>query len=91
MDWMVRDLIFARAELLSSSPEHMNWFWGLYSLLLNGYHGLFPWGVKPLQHGAADPHSSSAKFKVKWSNTSNPLICMHGMYENNFTFTLFSV
>jgi len=28
----------------SSSPLHPDQLWGLPSLLVNGYQGLFPWG-----------------------------------------------
>jgi len=28
----------------SSSPLHPDWLWCPFSLLSNGYQGLFPWG-----------------------------------------------
>jgi hypothetical protein len=56
------NILLHRSTFLSS-PLHPEWLRGPTSLLSNGYHRLFPWGVKWLGHEAVHSPLSSAKVK----------------------------
>jgi len=52
-------------------------------LLVSGYCKLHNCGVAGERSW---PHTSSAKFKNKWSHTSTFPVCSYGKGRNNFTF-----
>jgi hypothetical protein len=55
-------------------------------LLFSGHQGYFP-RVKRAGRDVNHSSPSSAEFKNEWSYTSALLICLHGLYRDNFTFT----
>ena len=67
------------------SPKRPDRLWGPPSLLLNGYRVSFPrvkWPLREVNHSPP----SSAEVKNKWSYTSTPPICIHGVDRENFNF-----
>ena len=57
--------------------------WGLPSLLFSGYWGGCYARSKAVNHSPP----SNAEVKNDWSYTSTPIIYVHGMGTDNFTFT----
>jgi len=52
-----------------------------------GIRGYFPW-VKRSRSEVNHSPRSSAEVKDKWSYTSTPPICLHGLDREHFTFYL---
>jgi hypothetical protein len=78
MGWMVQGLNPGWCKRFFSSSERQDWLLDLPSLLFNGkQHPLLV--VKWLRCDADHSPPSSAKVKNKWSYTSSPSICLHGM------------
>jgi len=67
------------------SPKHPDQLWGPPSFLFNGYIGSFP-RVQQLEHDVDYSPASGTKVKNKWSYTSTPHICLHGM-NRDFSFS----
>jgi hypothetical protein len=68
------------------SPKHPDQLWGPPSFLFNGYTGSFP-RVQQLEHDVDYSPASSTKVKNKWSYTSTPPICLHGINRDIFSFS----
>jgi hypothetical protein len=58
------------------------------SLLLSGYHGFFPPGLK--QQTCEDYHSSPSGAKVRnvWGSICTPFLCLHGVHRDSIIFYL---
>jgi hypothetical protein len=61
---------------------------GLRGLLVNGYRKVFFPGVKQTEREGGRSPPSSTDVNSKWSYASVPLICLHGVCRDAFTFVL---
>jgi len=72
-------------KILLTSPEGAERFWDLHNLLFN-MNADSLCGVNRVGHEFDHLLLYSAEVTKKWSYTSTPLICFHGVFRDNLTF-----
>jgi hypothetical protein len=85
MGWTIRGSSRGRGKKFSTSPKCAERFWGLPSLLFNGYQRCFP-GVRHLRPVADHLLPSSAEVKNGWSSSSTCPIHPHSLDRDNIAF-----
>jgi hypothetical protein len=70
------------SEVSTSASGHIQ-----HSILFRGYWGSFP-GVECQGLEAASSFLCHANVKDEWSYASAPIVCLCGMYKDNFTLSL---
>ena len=89
MGWTVRGSNPTRDKGVFSAQRRPEQFWGHPASYLMGTGTLF-W-VKQMGHEVNHLYPSGTEVKHEWNYTSTHLICLHGVYRDNFTFVLIHV
>jgi hypothetical protein len=75
-----------RGQRFFCFPKCADWLWGPWSLLFKGYPTHFMLVVKWAKCECHHVPPSTAEVKNEWIYTSNPAVCLHGVYRDNCTF-----